>query len=66
VAQVVRGIDVYCHTHCHGRDTGGPYTFADISFHLVCFVWLLVLDFLFVWFWFVSLVGIHLPLRPPG
>ncbi len=69
-AQIARGrtdrTHCHTHTHCHGRDTGGPYTFADISFHLACFVWLLVLEFLFAWFWFVSLVGIHLPLRPPG
>src|SRR4029453_2438455 len=38
VAQVVRGIDAYCHAHCNGRDTGGPYTFASIWFHLIFFL----------------------------
>ncbi len=45
VAQVVRGIDAHCDTHSHGRDTGGPYTFASIWFHSFHLVIGLVVDF---------------------
>jgi hypothetical protein len=35
MAQVVRGTRAAdCHTHCQGRDTGDPYTFASSMFHL--------------------------------